>query len=84
MVYIAFGRSPVGNFADGNIQLIDMRHTNDSDLWKRSNEASVSLVSGKEPEYKQEIKGEWPTKTIIAYIISTWQLCEEKSRYTIH
>jgi len=84
MVYIAFGRSPVGNLADGNIQLIDMRHTNDSDLWKRSNEAFMSLIDGKEPEYTQEIEGEWSSKTIITYIINTWQLSEEKSRYTIH
>lgn len=84
MVYVAFGINPTGNLEDGNIQLIDMRHTDDRSLWKKANEAFVSLVEDKEPEYIQEIDGKWSSKIIITHIIDTWQLAAEKNRAIIH
>ena len=84
MVYVAFGRSPIGNFGDGNIELIDMRYTNDPDLWQRANNAFVSLVSSKEPQYIRTIEGKWSPKIIITHIVDTWQLVAEQHRSIIH
>jgi len=84
MVYVAFGRSPAGNFGDGHIELIDMRYTNDPDLWERSITAFDSLVNDKNPDYIREIEGKWSPKIIITHIVDTWQLVAEQSRSTIH